>query len=312
MILFCPDSSLYFARNLQWERLKNLEKTATTPDINEWAGFFRQPWAGVQRLGASGAHDYQPQYSVETVRAEAIASLLLNLDFSKEEKTPLLVNFVQYGIDCYSLIRNGGCTDTWKAVGGHGNGVKWGITFAGILLGEQKMTHLNSNYPELQFGQDMQTAFVKDMPEGMQQCWNGSEVTYTGMYGVWQGKPAGKEPQHLPYEHQHPKDWVAATYTYWGTKTRTRFSGENYRRGQNSPAWVGAALAIRIMQAEEEYEHPAFVAYVDRWMTIDDVPLRAEIKAHMHPDDTTDLDNIPAGRAWDPFVEEMWEAHRGL
>lgn len=304
-------NTLYNIADIRWDRLRELPKVADTPDINEWAGIFRQPWAGAIRLCVANAQDYQPQYSVEAARAEAIASLLLNLDFTREEKMPLLVNFVQYGIDRYSLFRNGGLPERWTAVGGHGNGEKWGITFAGILLGDDKMANLNANYPEIRFGQDMQTAFVKDMPEGMQSCWNGSDVTYTGMYGLWDGEPTGKEPQHLPYEHERPADWVASTFTYGGNKTRTRFSGENYRRGQNSPAWVGIALAIRIMNAEEEYNHPAFCAYVDRWMTIDDAPLRKEITAAMAPDDTTDLENMPAGRAWDPFVEEMWDAYRG-
>jgi len=262
------------------------------------------------RLGVANAQDYQPQYSVEAARAEGIASLLLNLDFTDQEKRPLLVNFIQYGIDRYSLIRNGGFPERWKAVGGHGNGDKWGITFAGIMLGDEKMSHLNENYPNVKFGQDMQTAFVKDMPEDMRTCWNGSDVTYTGMYGMWKGKPTGKEPQHLPYEHQHPRDWKVSTYKYpWG-KTKTRFSGENYRRGQNSPAWVGIALAIRIMAAEKEYGHPAFCAYVDRWMTIDDAPLRKTVKAHMHSDDKTDLDSMKAGRAWDPLALSMWKTYR--
>jgi len=302
--------NFYYADQLRLDRLHRLAKTPDTPNINVWADIFRQPWAGVCRLSASNAQDYQPQYSVEAVRAESIASLLLNLDFTDEEKRPLLINFIQYGIDRYSLIRAGGFVEGRKAVGGHGNGDKWGITFAGILLDDYDMSHLNEKYPEVRFGQDMQTAFVKDMPEGMQTSWNGSDVVYTGMYGMWKGEPVGKEPQHLPYEHKPPRDWAASTFTYGPGKTRTRFAGENYRRGQNSPSWVGAALCIRIMGAEEEYGHPAFCAYVDRWMTIDDAPLRKEIKAAQIPEDETDLDAMKAGRAWDPFVESMWRAYR--
>jgi len=309
--IYDRQGNLYYARDLQWPLLKSLPKVEDTPDITHWTQVFRQPWAGATRLSIANAQDYQPQYSAESARAEGIVTLLLNLDFKKSEKEPLLINFVQYGIDRYSLIRNGGLTDRWKAVGGHGNGEKWGITFAGLMLGDEDMAHLNKSHPKVLFGQDQQTAFVKDMPAGMQDSWMGSDVVYTGMHGLRYGEPGGRLPEHLPYEHQHPKDWVPSTYKYpWLPKPRTQFAGEVYRRSQNSPSWVGVALAIRIMEAEDAYGHPAFTAYVDRWMTIDDAPLREIIKENMHPNDNTDYEKMPAGRSLDPFAESMWEAYR--
>jgi len=46
--------------------------------------------------------------------------------------------------------------------------------------------------------------------------------------------------------------------------------GEDYRRCCTSVAWVGQALAIRLLQAENYWNHDAFFDYVDRWMYEDD------------------------------------------
>ena len=45
-----------------------------------------------------------------------------------------------------------------------------------------------------------------------------------------------------------------------------------------SIAWVGEALAARILHAEKAWDHEAFFDYMDRWMTEDDTKAVAEIK----------------------------------
>jgi hypothetical protein len=84
--------------------------------------------------------------------------------------------------------------------------------------------------------------------------------------------------------------------------------GENYRRCCTSLSWVGEALAARLLNAEEAWDHPAFFDYVDRWMMEDDSEYVDIIEAqtgtsyHAHW--------ARQGQAWDDFVEEMWAAYR--
>src|SRR5574340_742712 len=228
---------------------------------------------------------YMPHYARELSRAAGIASLLLMLDFSKEEKEKLLVNFVQRGIDLWGIVEAG--YPGWPAHGGHGSGRKWPLVFAGIMLGDADMQSPYRKHPDLQFGEDMQTIYGHG--------WQGA----TALYGGHQG-PAGEKtggPGWGAYEHLPPREWKS-------------MMNESYRRCCTSLAWVGEALAIRLLDAQRIWDHDAFFDYVDRWMTEDDTAAIAEIKAQTCADFSADY--ARQGQAWDPFVNEMWAAYRGL
>ncbi len=303
---YCDRSMrMYRARDLQWERLNDLKPVEDTPDIDRWAGFFRQPWIDLMGFCWGGAAEYQPQYARETARAEAFATLLLNLDFPKDQKRPLLTNFVQYGIDLWSIVQHPAEFIRWRANGGHGSGRKWAIVFAGMMLGDEEMASPTETHPDFMFGQDMQTMYDR--------AWTGADVVYAGHRGVWKGEPAGTNPAHKPYEHLDPVDWPTGSFQYeWMDEPRSQYTGEVYRRMINSPVWVGMALAGRIMQAEQFYAHDAFFDYVDRWMTEDDA-FRKEIVEQIDEEksrhDFRD-DRFRTGRVSDPFVEQMWETYR--
>jgi len=254
-----------------------------------------RPWVDNLFYAFDAQVDYMAMYGRETGRVAGIASLLLMLDLPSEQQAAqerLLVGFLQYGIDLWGLVEAG--YPGWYAHGGHGSGRKWPIVFAGMLFGDPAMSAPSITYPEVQFGEDMHTAFASDLPYG--PAYNGATVVYTGHVGVWQGEPVSDDPAWGPYEHLPPDQWLDPI-------------GENYRRCCTSVAWVGQALAARLMDARETWSHDAFFAYVDRWMdpTGDDAYTQ-EIY------DLTGLDYRAdwqrQGQAWDPFVEEMWAAYR--
>ena len=82
---------------------------------------------------------------------------------------------------------------------------------------------------------------------------------------------------------------------------------ESYRR-LNGTAWVGEALAARIMHAEKNWDHDAFFAYVDRWMTEDDTEFVKQVKDQKGWDFSADWQLQRA--TWYPFVNEMWKKYR--
>ncbi len=85
---------------------------------------------------------------------------------------------------------------------------------------------------------------------------------------------------------------------------------EDYRRCCTSLAWVGEALAIRLLQAQQVWDHPAFFDYVDRWMTEDDTEAVKIIKEQTGQDYAQPYQR--QRQCWDPFVEEMWAQYRPL
>ena len=169
------------------------------------------------------------------------------------------------------------------ALGGHGNGRKWPIVFAGIMLDDEKMRSPTRARPGLLFSEDMQTMF--------DDCWTGAKVVYAGHMGP-KGHP--RKRGWGRYEHLPPGKW--------------EFRAEAWRRANVSSAWVGQALAAHIMHAEKHWDHDAYFAYVDRWMYEDDTE---HIKA-IREAKGWDFSSAWArqGANWDPCVQTMWKTYR--
>ena len=211
-----------------------------------------------------------------------MSTLLLLLDFPREQKEKLLLGTVQRGIDLWGILQAG--YPGWQAHGGHGSGRKWPIIFAGIMLGDEAMQHPNRTFPEAYFGEAMQPI----VSEG----WTGAAALYGGHVGA-DGEKV--EKGWGAYEHLPPSEWPGLL-------------GESYRRCCTSIAWVGQALAARLMHAQGMWDHDAFFDYVDRWMTEDDAEALRAIKENAGADFSADW--ARQGQAWDPFVEEMWARYR--
>ncbi|MFP4662364.1 MAG: hypothetical protein ACLFPF_09235 [Halanaerobiales bacterium] len=284
---------IYYADNLRRNLLPELAKVSNIPDIDNLAEHYRRPWLETCFYGFDAAVEYQATYGREAGRAIGMATLLLMLDFEAEEKEELLINVVQYSIDLWGIAREG--YPGWIAHGGHGSGRKWPIIFGGIMLGNEEMMNPNDTFPGLKFGEDMHTAF--------DNCWTGANSVYTGHMGIWKGEPVSSRPSWGPYEHLHPSEWEEELVGY-----DPFYIGETYRRCCTSIAWVGQALAARLMDAEEFWDHDAFFAYVDRWMTEDDEEYVRIINENIGVDYSAGY--LKQGQAWDRFVENMWDEYR--
>jgi hypothetical protein len=288
---FCDrEQKIYFAHNLQRQKLLNLapvgggmEQGPWEIAPEDWADRFQRPWLDVCFFGFDAPIEYMPHYGREVGRSVGVASLVLLLDYPRERKERLLVNFVQYGIDLWGVVRAG--HRGWPAHGGHGSGRKWPILFAGILLGDEDMQSPKKKYPKVVFGEDMHTMYGKG--------WTGAKALYAGHVGK-DGRFG--EVGWGAYEHLHPSEWVNNL-------------GENYRRCCTSTAWVGQALAARLMKAEKVWGHDAFFDYVDRWMTENDTQAVETIKKTRGWDYSAKW--AGQGQAWDPFVNNMWRKYRG-
>jgi len=287
---FCDrQQRIYLARSLRRELLPMVSSPPSRPPVEQYVRFAQRPWVGTCFFGFEEPVENMPQYGLEYGRVAGIAALLLCTDLEPERREPLLVNYVQVGVDLAGMVRAG--HPGWTGWGGHGSGRKLPIVFAGLLLGDDQIARINDSFPQVSFGEDEQTAYG--------DCWTGAKVVFAGHSGIDTVTGAGRSRGRGwgPYEHIHPSRWKDGQNT-----------SESYRRCCTSVGWVAQALALRLLDAESAWDHDAFFDYVDRWMYEDDGDFVKTIQ------EATGRDHDKAwarqGQAWDEFVGDMWARHR--
>jgi hypothetical protein len=280
------DQKIYLARDLKRELLYALPRTKSAPaNLSQWHRIFERPWLDTVTFGFASPKENMPRYGRWVTHASSFAAILLHMDYSAQDKEPLLVHYVQYGVDLWGITRAG--YRGWQGHGGFGQGRKWAIVFAGLMLGDEDMQSPNAKYPKTMFGEDTQTAWGKG--------WTGANVVFTSHPAYMKESPELKSPAEAI---EDAKTWGA-----WN-------QSDGYRHCCTSKEWVGEALAGRLMRAEKLWNHDPFFAYVDRWMTEDKVKWRTEqanvMVAHgmkAHPD-------YKDPELTSPLLQEMWDAYR--
>jgi len=311
---YCDRSqTIYHASALERNLLPSLapptpsDPSAGTPTLAEFEVLYRQPWIDTNAFLFDAPANYMPSYGQHVAFADSYASLLLTLNFTADQKVNLTNYFVQYGIDLYGCAQAG---YGWPAFGGHHSGRKLPIIFAGILLNNSGMKNVSALDPN-QFGEDMQTVYINQLPPAgsIQQAWQGATVIYGGHYGVNIGGQPVSPGLYGPYEQLQPANWPLIN----GNEQL----GEAYRRCCTSVSWVGEALTIHLLHAESIWNYPAFFDYVDRWMTENDTQAVAEIKAQTGFDYSANWERQGQTRFWlqgefpqYTFIDDMWTAYR--
>ncbi len=283
---FCDrQARIYLSRNLK-RGLLPAAAAQGLPAIGLYVRFTERPWVGTGFFGFESPVENMPQYGRDYARVVGHDALLLCTDLKPEKKEALLVDFVQVGIDLGGMIRGG--HPGWEGFGGHGSGRKLPIVFAGMLLGDDQLAYINKSFPTAHFGEDEQTAYG--------DAWTGAKVVFTGHRAIDEATGVAREGTG-PYEHTLPSTWKEG---------REKMS-ESYRRCCTSAAWVAEALALRLMRAEQAWDHDAFFDYCDRWMYEDETEALKKLKQDAKMDQP---DWAHEGKAWEAFVNEMWAAHR--
>ncbi len=294
---FCDlENRIFLARNLRRDLLPKLKPVEGTPSPAEFAKHFQRCWVDVMRQNKGAPAEYAAQYGRETSRAGGMATLILMCDFPDEEKEKLLVNIVQYGIDLYGTLEAGWAG--WETLGGHGQGRKWPIVFAGIMFGSEAMARPDRTFPRIVFQEDDQTVYGKG--------WTGATALFAGHSGR-SGWGLCPDPDRRGFfaEPVHPSEWPDDGK---GSKfSNPGKTAEAYRRCCTSHAWIATALSIRIMHAEATWNHDAFGDYCDRWMTEDDSEHVKILTEHAG----LIIDAAKRqGRTWDPWVDATYKQYR--
>jgi len=262
--------------DLDFRVLRRLQGSPGAPPFDVVAKGFERVWLDhFPEWPVRYAHplDNMPDYGREIAALVGNGALLLNLDVPNQEKRELLVRMVQVGIDLHGCLR-AGCR--WPGLGGHGHGRKLPILLAGLVLHDQRMLAIGTEFAigarpgpgkKSFFAEDTQTFFVAETAPGV---WNHGHGGYT------------KEHDKLPewgFEHVERPEADRASWT-----------ADSYRRCCTANGWVGQCLAARILGLVDAWNHPPYFAYMDRYMQ-----MKPEEEWH---------------RAWVPWQAAMWDRYR--
>ena len=133
-------ASTFNINQLDYSKLQKLTPPSGTPNITTVAGYFENPWYE-QDLSWTGRY-LHPSYMASNGYGKDMAvktgdaALLLNLSYTDAQKEPLLIRFVQYGIDIYGILLDGG---EWDADGGHNPGRLAPLVVAAGVLNDSRL-----------------------------------------------------------------------------------------------------------------------------------------------------------------------------
>ncbi len=204
------------------------------------------------------------------------AALALNLDYTPEEKEPILINYLQLGIDFYGVIEAGDIFN-WMNNGGIFHGRKIPILFAGIVLqkadmlaigeksGDYLYTSVDQNgYPNptgpsnppvdyIYFQEDDQTFYV-------------TQYDYDITNDLVPDYPWSPDPtdNNFPFRITDigMPEWGLRHATKPWITSRTILS----YRPLNSCTYAATILAAHMMGMKEYWNHDALFDYTDRWV----------------------------------------------
>lgn len=325
--------------------LKSLAYPSGQPrlDITSYANYFRMVWLAhsgnnlvrYMHPAASGLDNYYyPSKFAE-------AALLLHMDYTPQEKLPLLINYIQLGIDLYSYLESGAIG--WWPDGGHAMGRKWPILFAGIMLDYSPMKTIgqvsgdylyasgygpgNSPPDYKYFGEDGQTFYVTqaDVNRTTNSQWVSDSWRSGGFLNFDlktltfnPGSPGGASvgPWNPDTRNQTAEGAVRCRpysvsmigmpewgITFSSNPYRNDSSWSAYYRhtGTIIPSWAGITLAAKIMGSKSLWNNNAFFDYTDRYMAIS--------KGEPDPFGFA-VFNQSAGNRPTGFIGTMWDTYR--
>jgi len=262
------------------------------------------------RLGHLFVHGYQyitPVHSSgghpgELVYSRDSSSLISNAMVATMLENPnehLLISVIQRGLENYFILKRN--PHLWPAGGGHSNGNKEIVVYNGLLFNNPDMISVAQ---EMSSNEDDQTYYYDDpqLPAEVRGV-----KGWTGATALW-----GQNGVEDNYEYKHPAQWTWDGRGLEGDPAagqRSDVRSRSYNLCCTVWTQVGGALAIKLMHGENEWNHPPFFDYIDRWMS--EVLTEAQLDELRAIDPTLGtVGGSTAGWSSSAFVSSMWEEYR--
>jgi hypothetical protein len=231
--------------DIDYTKFQNLAHIGTPPSLSSTAADFARPlialgnsYCSAQYFGASNnAPNGSSQYGRDLAPYTGNAALLLNLNFTDEEKEPLAINFIQYGIDMYGVVQAGGA---FPSAGGHTIGRKIALVVAGIALSSTE---------------------ILSYAGGMNRWAENGSFFYINQRVVDEPRHGSTlDPPRTPEEEywQEPYPSGSIGLCDWGGEGNGRTDKAGYNWGLKyrdvaCQGMVGSALAVHIMDIRDEW-----------------------------------------------------------
>jgi len=288
--------TIFRKSDIDYSRLRRLAPANQTPgydyeDVGYWsrdysktaaaqyARLFERVWIlHVTDWSGRSTHptENMPNYHREVYNVVATGAVLLLCDLDEIDK--LLIPYLQIGIDSHYIIKTGGgdgYSDADSSI--H----KWPVLMAGTLFNNAAMKSNGYRYRT-----EWMSYYLVDRQSTVVSSIVPAGYTYNGYTVGWRQDPGNTEHEHLDPETEWGEEYVQIGGG--GSKRET------YRR-INSHTWPGIALAAHLMGAVDDWNHPAFFDYMDRWMT---------------EDEYFEGRSPAVGSTTSQFVSGMWDTYR--
>lgn len=233
--------------DLDYTKLADMDRTAiTVPSISASESTFEKLWYE-QDLTWTGRYmhtDYQGGnngYGKDMAVDTGTAALQLNLDYSDAAKETLLVSFVQYGIDIYGIIGDGG---QWYDTGGHNPGRMIPLVVAAMVLDDAGMKAEIAG-SEKNFSETRQTFYVTQTDVDNAPYYSADGRPRLAYLSSDIGKPAWGE-------------------THTDNPSRDGNNWDSYYRDICGSVMQAPAIVAYLMSAKTLINHDAFFDYAKR------------------------------------------------
>ncbi len=320
------NNALFTTNQIQWHLLPSLRRVAQTPALATSVTAFQRPWSqqffpGFQNRAIAPRNNV-PDYGWDIANLVSVASLQLLLDYTQQEKTPLMINFLQQGVDLWGIHNDGG---SWSAGSGEPQGRKYLLLFSKQMLGIA--TPLKYSFRDswgllhYYFQEDGQTYLYND-PE-LPACARldatgkpvGTDCSTLGAYPVrdekgWIDKLNGGTGDQVLWRQKEPEyfdtHYEQLYLTRWSPDYQYHQREEVYRYCCTLDSWIGFGLATMLLNLQIQWEHPPFFAYVDRWMGQDDTEARRLEASQWQLNHYAKRQRTSSNS----FVDAMWQRYR--
>lgn len=272
------EKPFYSTNDLRTDLLPSLSPAENTPAFSSFSEISNLQLD--HKNGATGTelhpiNSFVDDYGAYIGMRNADAALRLMLNDALTQKMPLLISYVQYGIDLLYLLPLG---FRYEDGGGHRPGQKLPMAFAAVMLDDANMKKRLKESVHL-FHEKILLTYNRDS----------TRVLFGDDQGL---SPTLHEEMYWKVVQSYVKDGTYAGYKSYrdpyGYIDGGGYPGSNYQYCCTSQPWKGSVLAVKLMPALfDVWNDTMTIRYVERWV---------DIGAHSQPDPCA-----PADSSWENY-----------
>ncbi|WP_299673912.1 hypothetical protein [uncultured Tenacibaculum sp.] len=243
---------IYKKSDIKWSNLLSYTNTANTPSIEECLRYFSGgPYMKIKtgfadRYWHADANHPNGEYGREIAKNTGKALIRAMLEGTQSEKEELVIALIQAGIDCYGAAKSG---LSWDADGGHNQGAKMLILFAGKMLESQELLEV-ANWEKTDIFQEDQQAFYI----------NQEAVDISNGNGTENWDPDERNGAAKKYEVADigRPEWGIRHYR---SSKRSDMAWHSRYRQVSGSAQFSHCVAAYLMDVQKEWNHSAWFDY---------------------------------------------------